>query len=46
VIATNNERGTLAREWSLEFTADARRQRFGGIERWAQEAGALLPDEV
>ena len=26
VIATNNERGTLEPEWSLQFTADARRE--------------------
>ncbi|MDP2674354.1 MAG: PIG-L deacetylase family protein [Dehalococcoidia bacterium] len=26
VIATNNERGTLEREWSLQFTAEARRE--------------------
>ncbi len=26
VIATNNERGTLEPEWSLEFTAEARRE--------------------
>jgi len=26
VIATNNERGTLEREWSPQFTADARRE--------------------
>ena len=26
VIATNNERGTLARDWSAEFTAEARRE--------------------
>src|SRR3990172_13238659 len=32
VIATNNERGTLEPQWSLQFTADARREeaRRGG----------------
>src|SRR6266540_932377 len=26
VIATNNERGTLERDWSAQFTADSRRE--------------------
>ena len=30
VIATNNERGTLARDWSAEFTAEARREEARG----------------
>ena len=36
VIATNNERGTLAPEWSLQFTADARREE---ARRGAQALG-------
>ena len=30
VIATNNERGTLERDWSAEFTAEARREEARG----------------
>ena len=36
VIATNNERGTLDPEWSLQFTADARREE---ARRGAQALG-------
>ena len=36
VIATNNERGTLEPEWSLQFTADARREE---ARRGAQALG-------
>ena len=36
VIATNNERGTLEPEWSLQFTAEARREE---ARRGAQALG-------
>jgi hypothetical protein len=30
----------------MAFGEEFRRQRFGGIERWAREMGADLPDDL
>jgi LmbE family N-acetylglucosaminyl deacetylase len=45
---------TMIRTWAagvgqrqgMAFAEEFRRQRFGGIERWARELGAELPDDV
>jgi hypothetical protein len=30
----------------MAFAEEFRRQRFGGIERWARESGVTLPDDL
>jgi len=36
----------VGRRHGIAFAEEFRRQRFGGIERWARELGAELPDDV
>jgi len=36
----------MGRRHGIAFAEGFRRQRFGGIERWARELGAELPDDV
>lgn len=38
--------GGVGRRHGFEYGEEFRRQRFGGIERWAGEAGQELPDEL
>ena len=36
----------VGRRHGMAFAEEFRRQRFGGIERWAREAGLTLPDDL
>ena len=37
---------SVGRRHGLPFAEEFRRQRFGGIERWARESGAELPEDL
>jgi len=37
---------SVGRRHGMAFAEEFRRQRFGGIERWARESGLTLPDDV
>jgi len=36
----------VGRRQGVAFAEEFRRQRFGGVERWARESGLTLPDDL